>query len=167
MRGETEKDRPATPERKELIEELMVAGRALSTATVMFHSVLAENVGLTSTEDKAMELLDRLGPLTPGKLAEYSGLARASVTALVDRLERKGFVRRVRRSDDRRSVLVEVNPERARSIDALLTSWVGELTSLFDEYDDGELRVILGFLEQAAKRQQEMTVELAAGSTEA
>jgi len=151
--------------RPELIDQLMSAGRALSTTTVMFHSALANRVGLSATEDKAMELLDRLGPLTAGQLAEYSGLAGASVTALVDRLERKKFARRIPNPNDRRSVLIEVVQERTRSIEALLTSWVGELTELFNRYDDRELKVILEFLEQAASRQQALTAQLTAERT--
>src|SRR5262249_13000681 len=84
----------APAQQGELIEELMAAGRAMSTATVMFHAAVAENVGLSSTEDKAVELLDRFGPLTAGELVEHSGLTSASVTALIDRLERKGFAKR-------------------------------------------------------------------------
>jgi DNA-binding MarR family transcriptional regulator len=143
-----------------LIEELMVAGRAMSTATVMFHAAVAEKVGLSSTEDKAVELLDRLGPLTAGELAQHSGLTSASVTALIDRLERKGFAKRTPHPRDRRRVLVKVVPERVSSVYTLFTTWVVALEEVLDRFDDEQLETILQFLHQAARRQQELTTEL-------
>jgi len=146
--------------RRDLIEELMAAGRAMSTATVLFHEALAEKVGLSTTEDKAVELLDRLGPLTAGDMAGHSGLATASVTALVDRLERKGFARRIPHPSDRRRVLVEAVPDRVSSVSALLTSWVAVLNEIFADYGEDELETILGFLNDAARRQRELISEL-------
>ena len=52
---------------------------------------LAELSGLSPTEWKALDLIQRLGPMTAGVLARESGLAPASVTGLISRLERKGF----------------------------------------------------------------------------
>ena len=149
-----------TPGRQDLIEQVMVAGRTLSTATVMFHTALAEKVGLSSTEDKAMELLDRLGPLTAGQLSEHSGLAPATVTALIDRLERKKFARRVPNPKDGRSVLIEPVPESIRSIGALLVTWVADLNEMLAQYDDDQLQTIATFLAEAAVRQQKLTVQL-------
>jgi len=147
--------------RRDLIDQLMAAGRALSTATVLFHEALAEKVGLSSSEDKAVELLDRLGPLTAGEMAAHSGLATASVTALIDRLERKGFARRVPHPSDRRRVLVEAVPDRVSSVSALLTSWVKVLNGIFADYGEDQLETILGFLNDAARCQRELISELA------
>ena len=87
--------------RAQVLDALNTAVRAHSTATVLFHSAMAEQFGLSATESKAMDLLDRLGPLSAGDLVEHTGLASPSVTALIDRLESKGFVRRVRDAQDR------------------------------------------------------------------
>jgi DNA-binding MarR family transcriptional regulator len=98
--------------RAELLRELEAAGRAQSAATVMYHSALAARRGLSATEEKAIDLLDRFGPLTAGELARHAGLAPASVTGLVDRLERKGFARRLPHPRDGRSILVEVDRQQ-------------------------------------------------------
>jgi DNA-binding MarR family transcriptional regulator len=144
--------------RAELIDRLMMAGRAQSAATVMFHSTVAALQGLSATEEKALDLLDRFGPLTAGELAERSGLAPPSVTGLINRLERKGFARRVPNPDDRRSVLVEVDRERVfASMAPLFEDWVGSLQELFAGYSDEQLAVILHFLNEVARRQQEAT----------
>src|SRR5215468_4795554 len=101
--------------RRTLLDALYAAGRELSVAAVMFHTALAANQGLSATEEKALDLLDRDGPLTGRQLAKRSGLAPASVTNLVDRLEAKGFARRTRNPHDGRSVLIEA---ARRQIDA-------------------------------------------------
>jgi len=162
LSDETQQDPHSdTPERRrELIEQLMIAGRTLSTASVMFHTAVAEKVGLSPTEHKAVELLDRLGPLTAGELAAHSGLTPASATALIDRLERKKFAKRAPHPNDRRSVLVRVVPQRVKSVSGLLSTWVEALNEVFDSYDEAQLETILGFLEQASRRQRELTDKL-------
>jgi DNA-binding MarR family transcriptional regulator len=60
-------------------------------------------------EEKTIFLLSGAGPLTAGEIAQHTGLATVSVPSLLDRLERKGFVRRLRDSADRRRVMVELD----------------------------------------------------------
>ena len=149
--------------RAELLEQLALAGRASSVATVMFHTAVAARQGLSASEEKALDLLERSGPLTAGELARRSGLAPASVTGLVDRLERKGFARRVPNPGDGRSVLVEVDSERVyATVAPLFADWVGSLYELYAGYTDEQLEVILHFLTEAARRQQEATARLTA-----
>jgi DNA-binding MarR family transcriptional regulator len=147
--------------RAELLEQLALAGRASSAATVMFHTAVAARQGLNATEEKALDLLERSGPLTAGELARRSGLAPASVTGLVDRLERKGFARRVPNPGDRRSVLVEVDAEQVYArVAPLFGDWVRSLQELYAGYTDEQLELILHFLTEAARRQQEATARL-------
>ena len=91
-------------------ERFVALTRELSAATVLFHSQVAGRVGLSATDHKCLDLAvsaDR--PLTAGQIAERSGLSTGAVTGVIDRLERAGYVRRVRDPDDRRKVLVEVS----------------------------------------------------------
>jgi len=147
--------------RAELLEELALAGRAMSAATVMFHTTVAARQGLSATEEKALDLLERFGPLTAGELSKRSGLAPASVTGLINRLERKGFARRIAHPSDRRSILVEVDAERVYAAMApLFTDWVGSLQELYAGYSDEQLELILHFLTEVARRQREATARL-------
>ena len=147
--------------RAELLEQLALAGRASSAATVMFHTAVAARQGLSASEEKALDLLERSGPLTAGELARQSGLAPASVTALINRLEAKGFARRVQNPSDRRSVLVEVDRERVyATVAPLFADWVGSLQELYAGHTDEQLEVILHFLNEAARRQREATARL-------
>jgi predicted transcriptional regulator len=63
-------------------------------ATVLLHSVVAAMLGLHPTDYKVLGLLERAGAMSAGDIARHSGLATASVTNLIDRLEQKGDVPR-------------------------------------------------------------------------
>ena len=147
--------------RAELLEQLEMAGRASSVATVMFHTAVATRQGLSASEEKALDLLERSGPLTAGELARQSGLAPASVTGLINRLEHKGFARRIQNPSDRRSILVEVDVERMYArVAPLFADWARSLQELYAGYSDEQLEVILHFLTEAARRQQEATARI-------
>jgi DNA-binding MarR family transcriptional regulator len=143
---------------------LFLAGRELSAVAVMFHTALAARQGLSATEEKALDLLDRFGPLTARDLSRRSGLAPASVTSLIDRLERKGYARRIPNPDDGRSVFVEAREDRLTEFGPLFADWVSSLTALCEKYTDGELATIVDFLVESAARQRDATAKLSAPS---
>jgi DNA-binding MarR family transcriptional regulator len=146
--------------RRQLLDALFTAGRELSAAAVMFHTALAARQGLSATEEKALDLLDRYGPLAGRQLAERSG--PASVSNLADRLEAKGFARRIPNHADGRSVLIEATPDRLADLGPLSTDWVGELEDLSEKYTDAELRAITDFLTESARRQKNAAARLTA-----
>lgn len=147
-------------DRDELVQQVLQAGRQLSTAAVMFHTALSALRGLSATESKTLELLDRLGPMTPRDLAAESGLAPPSVTGLLDRLERKGFVRRQRHPQDGRRLLVDLVHKRVAEGQNMFDGLVMSLVELCNNYDDEQLEAIVSFLFEAARRQQQATAEL-------
>jgi DNA-binding MarR family transcriptional regulator len=106
----------------EVLERFSDLGREGSTLAVLRHARIAEQMGLSATDHKALDLASRAeGPLTAGRIAQLTGLSTGAVTGVIDRLERAGFVRRVRDPHDRRKVLVEVSK--------------GSLTRYGDAYD--------------------------------
>jgi len=132
--------------RSDLLAEVMRAARRNSTLTVMFHGAIAEKFGLIATDMKAMEVLDRLGALTAGDIAKHTGLAPASVTDLVDRLEARGFVRRVRDRADRRRVIVELDPKSASRVGGVYDALGRAAARLFASYSSDQLAVVADFL---------------------
>ena len=148
--------------REELIQRVFLAGRELSTAAVMFHTAVAAKGGLTATETKALDLLERLGPLTAGELSEQSGLAPASVTGLIDRLERKGVARRIPHPQDRRRVLIEMNRDYLAVSEPQFDDLVTGIRELCAKYTDEELATIVDFVRASARIQQAATVKLTA-----
>lgn len=149
--------------RRAVTDELLYAGRALSSAAVMFHTVVAAKQGLAPTEEKSLDLLQRFGPLTAGELAEKSGLAPPSVTGLIDRLERKGFVNRVADPADGRRVRVQLVEEKLMAFAPLFADFVRELEELCGTFSVEELEAILRWVKEAAARQQACAGRLTGG----
>ena len=106
--------------------------------------------GLNRTDVRALvAIMDaaRQGEaLTAGRLGEAVELRSASVTALIDRLERVGHVRRVRDPEDRRRVSLEMSDAAMAAGAAHFGGLQRELTAAMAAYTDEELAVVRRFL---------------------
>lgn len=90
-------------------------------------------------------------PVTPGQLSAALGLSAPATSAMLDRLERLGHVRRSRHPDDRRSVVVEMT-DHAREVGAAMFGRLGaHMGPVLGARTDEELRTIASFLEDAAE----------------
>jgi DNA-binding MarR family transcriptional regulator len=131
-----------------LTQAVLLALREHNAAAVAFHGAVAARFGLNMTDLKALDILERTGPRTAGEIASETGLAAASVTALIDRLACKRFVRRHRDPRDRRRMIVELSPSlRARFAVAFGPLQRATLERI-GRYSDAELRVVLSFLRE-------------------
>jgi DNA-binding MarR family transcriptional regulator len=146
--------------RSDLLAGLALAGRQLSTATVMFHQAIADRLGLNVTDHKCLDLLLIKGPLTAGELAVMTGLTTGAITAVIDRLASAGFVRREDDPADRRRVIVQVIPRRCRDIERLFEAFGARFQELSARYTDDELLVILDFMTRSREGLHESTVDL-------
>lgn len=141
--------------RKQLLEAVINASRESSTTAVFFHTVIAEQVELGATEEKTLFLLSQLGPLTAGEIAHHTGLTTPSVTSLIDRLEQKGFVQRVRDTRDRRRVIVEQKKEKMAEMNQVFQSLHKNFMDFLETYSDDQLATIADFLTRSVQRSQE------------
>jgi DNA-binding MarR family transcriptional regulator len=151
--------------RKKLLGRINAVGREHSDATVLFQASVAACLNLHPTDYKVLAIIERLGALSAGDIARHSGLATASVTNLIDRLEEKGFVQRLEDSRDRRRVLVATVAERVDSVRGLFASTRQSLSRLYQRYSDAELRVIADFLSRNAARLRVETGKVTARPT--
>jgi DNA-binding MarR family transcriptional regulator len=139
----------ATTARDELVRLL----QRHAVEAVRLGRVFAEHHGLHPTDWSALLAVmqgDRAGtPLTPGELGERLGLSSGATTAVVDRLERAGHVRRVRDLRDRRRLTLH----RAENSTALLAAFFEPLDAAMDAivigYTGLELTVVQRFLAEA------------------
>jgi DNA-binding MarR family transcriptional regulator len=126
-----------------------MAVRAFIANAILFNHQVAQRLGLGASDGQFMHLLQVHGPLTPGQLAELSGLTTGTVTGVIDRLEGAGFVRRERDEADRRKVFVKLDEERLWTAMAPLYAGQAEtLAAVAGSYDAMQLEVIAGFLQR-------------------
>ena len=108
--------------------------------------------GLGRTDVRAlvaiMDAARRGEALTAGTLGQALELSSASVTALVDRLERAGHVHRVRDPADRRRVALEMSASAMAAGGQFFGGLNRDLLAAMADYSDDELAVVRRFLEQ-------------------
>jgi DNA-binding MarR family transcriptional regulator len=113
----------------ELVDAFVAASRALVAVAARSLADLAEDV--TLAQYRALVVLHTRGPQRPGDLAEILGVGPPTASRMVERLVRRGLVRRVRSSQDRRAVRVhltgsgqaiveQVTSQRRREIERIL-----------------------------------------------
>ena len=78
--------------------------------------------------------------LTPSELANRIAVTRATITGLLDGLERDGLVRRGNSPDDRRKIIVKITPKAARLLDRFLPAHLRRIRSLFSGFSKADLR---------------------------
>jgi DNA-binding MarR family transcriptional regulator len=124
------------------------ASRASQAATERFDALAAEALGINRTDANCLDILDNEGgTLSAGRVAELSGLTTAAVTAVLDRLEAKGYVRRARDEKDRRRVLVELTPLMRERTQAIWGPLGIEGAAELERYTADELQAVIEYFQ--------------------
>ena len=113
---------------------------------VLFNHAASASLGLGASDSQFLTLLQTRGGMTPGQLAEASGLTSGTVTGVIDRLEKAKLVRRKRDDGDRRKVFVVL---AADAVDRLAPIYAGQgamLQRVLAQRTPAELEVIRSFL---------------------
>ncbi|MGW0513861.1 MarR family transcriptional regulator [Streptomyces olivaceoviridis] len=124
--------------------------RATTVELGLHSGRFAQRNGMHPTDVRALiALMDarRAGEeMSAGRLGGVLGLNSAGTTALVDRLEGAGLVRRVRGERDRRRVVIEVEDRAVELGQAFFGPLIERSVELLRGYDDHQLAAIRGFL---------------------
>jgi DNA-binding MarR family transcriptional regulator len=140
----------SSSQRHQLIQALLTQYRYVSANSVMFSQAVAEKVGIHSTDNECLDFLLLHGPATAGQLARLTGLTTGAITAVLDRLEKAGFVQREQDKDDRRRVIVVPNQAKILAEIIPYTMPMGAaMEAICAEFTDAELEVMLRFTTQA------------------
>ena len=94
--------------REEQMKEVVFSIRRLMQAGEMYTKELGKNYHVSAPQLYCLLALNDYGPLPPSQIARYILVKSSTVTGVVDRLEQKGLVRRVRNSRDRRGINIEL-----------------------------------------------------------
>lgn len=144
-------------DRDELLQRLLREVHLLGARLAQSHQRTADAVGIGVTDLLCLGMISAGEPVTAGRLAELVQLTPGAVTGILDRLERGGFIKRDRDPEDRRRVLVRLDPERQRDMAQLLDPLAGALGEVTADLPEGELRQITDFL---ARLRSATTAEL-------
>lgn len=131
--------------------ELALLLRRLTVELDAVGQRFAQLHGLNRTDVRAlvaiMDAARRGEALTAGRLGEAVELRSASVTALVDRLERVGHVRRTRDAEDRRRVVLEMSDSAMAAGSEHFGGLARDLSAAMEDYTPDELAVVRRWLE--------------------
>src|SRR5437763_7256662 len=109
-----------------LLQELIDGTRAGQRAADRVDDAATRLMGVNRTDGRCLDILEQRGRMGAGELAAEARLTSGAVTAVIDRLERVGYARRVPDPDDRRRVLVEPT-EKVYAVTAELMGRMGEV----------------------------------------
>jgi DNA-binding MarR family transcriptional regulator len=124
--------------------------RDLLLSAAVANQEIARRLGLSLSDLTALDHLLAGEPLGTGELAQRLGMRSPSATAVLDRLESAGHVRRVSHPTDRRRVVIEATDDgKARSEDAV-QPLIDELDRLAEQLGEREQELVTSFLTQAA-----------------
>lgn len=131
------------------LESLTMSMRGFGSRTVLYQQVVAASLGLTNNDFLSVDILHEKGPVTAGELAKLTGLTTGSVTALIDRLEKSGFVRRQPDPQDRRKVIIVPLYENKAEVSNIYMQLHAAMVQLASAYTKEELESIARFLREA------------------
>jgi DNA-binding MarR family transcriptional regulator len=148
-------DPDVSPERQRLYLELGAEVRANQRSTDVVDDLICQLLGINRTDARCLDILDERGRMSAGDLAEASRLSTGAITAVIDRLERAGYARRVPDPADRRRVLVEPTEKTYEATMELMVVPMGELTKpLAARYSDDQLRMFIEFTRSGREMQE-------------
>lgn len=137
--------------KQDVANKVFMAARDQGVSSVLFRNAIARRLGLNATDSECLSYLGIKGTSTPTALARYTGLTSGSTTAMLDRLEKSGYIRRLPNPSDRRGTLVELAPHYQEVAMPLVAGIQQSHRELLARYSEEELATIADFLARFTK----------------
>jgi DNA-binding MarR family transcriptional regulator len=143
--------------RQKAASDIRQALRELRIQLALLNYSVGSQVELKDIDLDCLDILDSYGPLSPSALARRAGLHPATMTGILDRLERGGWIARERDPSDRRAVVVRVLPDRYGDLLRLYQGMARSMNKLLADYSESELETIAEFLRRTADAGRDAT----------
>ncbi|OLB66948.1 MAG: MarR family transcriptional regulator [Actinobacteria bacterium 13_2_20CM_2_72_6] len=150
----------ARRQRRRLTTGIKDGLRELSNQLSLLNHHVSARVELKDVDLDCLDLVARHGPLSPSAIARRAGLHPATMTGILDRLERGGWVTRERDPADRRAIVVRASRERGAELFGLYAGMNSSLDRLLAGYGEAELELLADFLRRTTDAGRAATDEL-------
>jgi DNA-binding MarR family transcriptional regulator len=148
--------------RRALVAALSMEFRKQQNTTEALDDVAVELLGINRTDGRCLDIIQQNGAMTAGQLAEATGLSPGAVTTILDRMEKAGYLQRVRGQEDRRKIMVELTAEAARRTWEIWGPIARWSESELSRYSEAELDFVLAFLRRGRAFLEEYVAKLRA-----
>ena len=135
--------------------------RDLSIQLSLLNHQVGSRLALKDVDLDCLDLINRHGPLSPSALGRLAGLHPATLTGILDRLQKGGWIARDRDTTDRRAVVLRALRDRNPEILQLYSGMNGAMEQICSGYTEAELAVLSDFLRRTAEAGRNATDELA------
>ncbi len=150
----------------ELVRRVGDVVRRMGAQSVIVSQTVAARFGLNTTDLECLDLIQLQGRVSAGELAAATGLTSGAVTALIDRMERAGYVERVDDPADRRRVLVRLRKGSIGDIEEVYAPMQKRMFGLWSQYSVADLEVVADFLSRSLELSVACVAELRAQKAE-
>jgi DNA-binding MarR family transcriptional regulator len=147
--------------RRRLTNRIKEGVRELNAQLTLLNHHVGAHLDLRDADLECLDMVSRYGPMGPTALARRAGLHPATLTGVLDRLERGGWVVRTPNPSDRRAILVQVVKEKEAEIAYLFSGLNHAMDGVCAGYEDAELVMIADFLQRSAEAGRGATDQLA------
>jgi DNA-binding MarR family transcriptional regulator len=121
---------------------------------------IARLLNLNRTDLRCLDLLLQHGPSAPSRLSVELGLTTGSVTAMLDRMEKAGYITRTPDPSDRRKVIVQATPEIAAQAMEAMAPLMEDSAKSMAHYKVAELKLLADFFTDAIEVQDRQVERL-------
>ena len=128
--------------------------REYTSAVLRHAAATAKRMSLEASELAALEHLQGAGPMTQKHLGERLSMSPGAVTAMIDRLERRGYAERIPNPQDRRSALVRITKAGIEESLRHLWPYIQDMKGVEEGFSEEERAVVARFLRAATQATQ-------------
>ncbi len=133
------------------IEEVLVALRRVIRATDLHSKHLAKTTGLTTPQILLLQTIRDKGEVTIGEIANEMSLSQATVTSILDRLEKRDLVYRERSKEDKRKVHAYLTDQASEILKEAPIPLQEHFTRQFIDLQEWEQTMIISSLQRIAQ----------------
>jgi len=136
------------PESPSVCEDVLIALRRIIQSVDLHSKHLEKEFGLTGPQLTVLRTISTSGELSASQLSKAISLSQATVTGILDRLERRGLISRRRSLSDRRCVMVEISAQGEHLLKTAPPLMQESFTRQFLELQTWEQHMILSSLQR-------------------